>query len=217
MFIIVFLTCLIHMFQAQIVVDLPLLRPYSTAASTGPARDMSSLHTFCTAVNCLNNNLFKQGLQPGSASWDFTVDQSGNYINDACTQQWYGIGCDSSNRVISIDLSLASLAGTISPALSNIDYLRRLDLSDNSLSGPVPESLGSMTTLQKLDFSTNPGIAGELELCQLSLQTAPKLTIDVRFTAVTCYKSCWTVQPTKIDSILFVDTRYVCSACLLKP
>ncbi|KAF7838117.1 putative leucine-rich repeat receptor-like serine/threonine-protein kinase [Senna tora] len=69
---------------------------------------------------------------------------------------WSGIRCNNaSDRVIEIDLSGKSLAGTISPAISNLSSLRILDLSQNSFVGHIPKELGFLTQLGQLSLSWN--------------------------------------------------------------
>ena len=54
-----------------------------------------------------------------------------------------------------LDLSAQGLAGTISPAIGNLTFLRSLNLSFNGLRGVIPPSIGSLRRLQQLDLGVN--------------------------------------------------------------
>ncbi|KAH7431876.1 hypothetical protein KP509_08G070900 [Ceratopteris richardii] len=66
-----------------------------------------------------------------------------------------GVGCDSQNRVTSINLAFSQLSGSISPALANLTYLTKLVLNDNNLTGTIPESLTTLNSLMLIDVSNN--------------------------------------------------------------
>ncbi|CAD6226149.1 unnamed protein product [Miscanthus lutarioriparius] len=55
---------------------------------------------------------------------------------------WEGVTCGRRHRwrVVGLNLSSQGLAGTISPAIGNLTFLRLLDLSYNSLQGEIPGS-----------------------------------------------------------------------------
>jgi Leucine-rich repeat (LRR) protein len=57
--------------------------------------------------------------------------------------------------VVALDLSAQGLAGTISPAIGNLTFLRSLNLSFNGLQGEIPPSIGSLRRLQQLDLGVN--------------------------------------------------------------
>ncbi|RLM86369.1 hypothetical protein C2845_PM04G07340 [Panicum miliaceum] len=70
---------------------------------------------------------------------------------------WEGVTCSRRHqwRVVTLDLSAWGLAGTISPAIGNLTFLRSLNLSFNGLQGEIPPSLGSLRRLQQLDLGVN--------------------------------------------------------------
>ena len=69
---------------------------------------------------------------------------------------WYGVGLDINKyHVISLDMEVNNLGGTISPSLSNMQYLSSLILDNDKLTGTIPASLGSMPNLEYLELSGN--------------------------------------------------------------
>ncbi|KAL6639537.1 hypothetical protein ACP70R_023267 [Stipagrostis hirtigluma subsp. patula] len=83
---------------------------------------------------------------------------------------WEGVTCSKRHRprVVALDLRSQGLAGTISPAIGNLTFLRLLNLSLNSLQGGIPSSIGSLRRLQLLDLRDNTltgGIPGNISRC----------------------------------------------------
>ena len=70
---------------------------------------------------------------------------------------WEGVTCGRRHRwrVVALNLTSQGLAGTISPAISNLTFLRSLNLSYNSLQGEIPPSIGSLGRLRRIDLSFN--------------------------------------------------------------
>jgi len=70
---------------------------------------------------------------------------------------WEGVTCGRRHRwrVVGLNLSSQGLAGTISPAIGNLTFLRLLDLSYNSLQGEIPASIGSLRRLRGLHLVQN--------------------------------------------------------------
>ncbi|CAL9041564.1 unnamed protein product [Musa banksii] len=69
---------------------------------------------------------------------------------------WSGVVCGMNPaRVVNIDLKGKSLAGAVSPFLSNLSRLTLLELSENSLQGSIPAELGSLSNLQLLGLRGN--------------------------------------------------------------
>ncbi|XP_010909830.2 uncharacterized protein [Elaeis guineensis] len=71
--------------------------------------------------------------------------------------QWKGVTCGSRHpqRVIALDLPSLGLAGTISPSIANLTFLRRLSLQENELKGSIPQELGLGHRLRYLNLSLN--------------------------------------------------------------
>nr|CAB3452338.1 unnamed protein product [Digitaria exilis] len=80
---------------------------------------------------------------------------SWNQITSYCS--WEGVICGTRHqqRVVALDLVFQGLAGTISPAIGNLTFLRLLNLSFNTLHGEIPPSIGSLRRLQRIDLNTN--------------------------------------------------------------
>ncbi|OEL21946.1 LRR receptor-like serine/threonine-protein kinase EFR [Dichanthelium oligosanthes] len=95
------------------------------------------------------------------ASWN----QSTSYCS------WEGVTCSRRHRwrVVALDLSSSqALAGTISPAIGNLTFLRSLNLSSNGLQGEIPPSIGSLRRLQSLGLTQNlltGGIPSNISRC----------------------------------------------------
>lgn len=70
-------------------------------------------------------------------------------------EKWLGLTCDERGEVISMDLSVYDMKGTISPSIGNITSLQYLNLSSNYLNGSIPESIGNLTSLKYLDLNFN--------------------------------------------------------------
>ena len=83
------------------------------------------------------------------------VLDSWNQSSSYCS--WEGVTCGKRHawRVVALDLSSQGLAGTISPAIGNLTFLRLLNLSYNSLHGEIPASVGSLRRLRRLHLSGN--------------------------------------------------------------
>jgi Leucine-rich repeat (LRR) protein len=83
------------------------------------------------------------------------VLDSWNQSTSYCS--WEGVTCGRRHqwRVVALDLSYQSLAGTISPAIGNLTFLRSLNLTSNGLQGEIPPSIGSLRRLQRIDLSFN--------------------------------------------------------------
>ncbi|KAJ1255817.1 hypothetical protein BS78_K154300, partial [Paspalum vaginatum] len=73
--------------------------------------------------------------------------------------QWRGVACglrgSRHGRVVALDLSELNLLGTITFALGNLTYMRRLDLSSNRFHGVLPPELGNLRNLETLDLDYN--------------------------------------------------------------
>eukprot|EP00249_Psilotum_nudum_P003545 c16984_g1_i1 orf=301-2196(+) len=90
----------------------------------------------------------------------FNLNDSGAVLSnwsqsDADPCHWLGVTCDSSNRVISLNLPNSRLWGSISPDLGRLNKLRRLGLHRNSLYGNIPPELGNCSKLRALYLQSN--------------------------------------------------------------
>ncbi|KAJ6821938.1 receptor kinase-like protein Xa21 [Iris pallida] len=85
---------------------------------------------------------------------------------------WRGVACGGGlpERVVALRLPSLGLAGTISPALANLTFLRTLNLSSNRLRGHIPRDLARLSRLQDLDLARNSldgTVPSELSRCAL--------------------------------------------------
>ncbi|OEL19596.1 Phytosulfokine receptor 1 [Dichanthelium oligosanthes] len=100
---------------------------------------------------------FSSGLDGAVGGWAFPDATS----DAASCCAWTGVTCDSSGRVVGLDLHGQKLRGELPLSLAQLDQLESLNLSDNSFRGPVPGPLLQLQRLQQLDLSLNE-LAGTL-------------------------------------------------------
>ncbi|XP_015621425.2 probable LRR receptor-like serine/threonine-protein kinase At3g47570 [Oryza sativa Japonica Group] len=95
---------------------------------------------------------FKAGLTGSNSSALASWNSSG-----ASFCNWEGVTCSRRRptRVASLSLPSSNLAGTLSPAIGNLTFPRRLNLSSNGLYGEIPTSIGRLRRLQWLNLSYN--------------------------------------------------------------
>ena len=91
---------------------------------------------------------------------------------------WLGITIEAM-RVSKIRLGIASLDGSIPPALGNLDGLEQLSLFENELTGEIPAELGDLSELTNLKLSYNQ-LTGAIppELGSLSELTSLELLFN---------------------------------------
>ncbi|XP_017984243.1 PREDICTED: putative receptor-like protein kinase At3g47110 [Theobroma cacao] len=70
--------------------------------------------------------------------------------------EWQGVTCGRRHqRVTALDLDGLKLAGSLSPSIGNLTFLRRLNLSDNRLQGNIPKEVGYLRQLRVFDLFQN--------------------------------------------------------------
>ncbi len=91
-----------------------------------------------------------------------------NWLSDRPLDEWYGVGVDTSGRVVSLDLSgdpdppdRHGLKGEIPPELGQLSELSSLSLDINELTGEIPSELGNLVNLALLSLSDNQ-LTGEI-------------------------------------------------------
>ncbi|WOG91023.1 hypothetical protein DCAR_0310271 [Daucus carota subsp. sativus] len=69
---------------------------------------------------------------------------------------WKGVTCSPTRqRVTSLNLSSQHLAGTLSPHIGNLSFLRNITLSQNDFRGSIPNEIGRLFRLQSLSLLSN--------------------------------------------------------------
>ncbi len=89
----------------------------------------------------------------GGAKW---ANNEG-WLGDGAVGEWYGIGTDSTGRIVELDLSRNGLEGYLPPNLGELTRLTHVRVGSNALDGPLPRSLTGLD-LVELRYS-------ETELC----------------------------------------------------
>lgn len=110
----------------------------------------ASARTFTNKTDVDTLLAFKASLsnQPGFlVAWNTTTD--------FCL--WPGISCSlkHKHRVTVLNLTSEGLAGTLTPSIGNLTFLKILDLSQNNFHGEIPSSIGCLYHLRYLDLSNN--------------------------------------------------------------
>ncbi|XP_077226228.1 uncharacterized protein LOC143859395 [Tasmannia lanceolata] len=86
------------------------------------------------------------------SSWNHTL----HFCN------WNGITCGRRHqRVTVLNLSGQNLVGTLSPAISNLTFLREIHLQENSFNGQISQDIGRLFRLRYLNMSHN-SLGGEI-------------------------------------------------------
>ncbi|CAN4110058.1 unnamed protein product [Withania somnifera] len=158
---------------------LPLVLVSSIIEAQGmmSAIDLSALREIKNSLTDITSN------SPNSffTSWDFTA-------SDPCSS-FAGITCSSFSprRVITLTLGTGltnspGLAGTLSPAISNLSELTQLVLFIGIVTGPIPSQLGTLKKLSVLSLSNNH-LTGSIPT---SIFTLPNLhTLDLSHNQLT--------------------------------
>ncbi|KAG5239660.1 receptor protein [Salix suchowensis] len=76
--------------------------------------------------------------------------------------EWSGVICGRKHRrVVELDLHSSQLAGSLSPHIGNLSFLRILNLEINSFSHLIPQELGRLFRIQELSLGNNT-FSGEI-------------------------------------------------------
>nr|XP_017240485.1 PREDICTED: probable LRR receptor-like serine/threonine-protein kinase At3g47570 [Daucus carota subsp. sativus] len=116
------------------------------------------LGTSTTFVYSFSNNFTDQEALL-SLKHSISKDPSGvldSWNNSINFCHWTGITCSRRRqRVTEIDLSSLNLAGTLSPRIGNLSFLKTISLNANSLHGFIPGEIGQLLRLQHLSLANN--------------------------------------------------------------
>ncbi|OMO78850.1 hypothetical protein CCACVL1_14080 [Corchorus capsularis] len=111
---------------------------YCQSAPLSIATDKEALISFKSLMSLQSTNPL--------SSWDQNLSPC----------NWTGVLCDSpGNRVIALNLSGFGLAGSISPQIGNLSFLRSLELQNNQLRGALPTQMSDLFRLRVLNLSFN--------------------------------------------------------------
>ena len=93
-----------------------------------------------------------------------------NWLTDAPLGEWYGVGTDSNDQVVSLSLSYNFLQGQIPPEIGGLSSLEYLGLGGSyALTGPLPDELFDLPNLRTLNLRRfNMGGAVPTELTRLT-------------------------------------------------
>ncbi|CAL4910412.1 unnamed protein product [Urochloa decumbens] len=118
---------------------------------------------------------FKAALSDDSGALKSSWNDSNS---DFC--RWAGVTCSRrhAGRVVSLNLRYGKLRGSISPAIGNLTFLRRLDLFYNMLSGEIPYTVGQLHRLRRLDLAYNH-LSGEIPVDLSNCSNLAYLSVEV--------------------------------------
>ncbi|KAM7528647.1 hypothetical protein LguiB_032057 [Lonicera macranthoides] len=69
---------------------------------------------------------------------------------------WRGVTCSTRHqRITVLDLASLELAGSVSPQIGNLTFLREISLGNNTFTGELPQEIGRLSRLQNLYISNN--------------------------------------------------------------
>ncbi|KAI6707343.1 hypothetical protein NL676_010305 [Syzygium grande] len=142
-------------FPAVLILEL-VITSFASCSALGKETDKIALQEF--------RSLLTENSAETLASWNDSLH--------FC--QWTGVTCGLRHqRVTALNLDGWDLAGTMSPYIGNLSFLRYLNLANNSFHGFIPPEIGRLVRLKNLILSHNTlggGIPRNLSLC-LSLLT----------------------------------------------
>ena len=78
-----------------------------------------------------------------------------NWLSDKPLYEWLGVRVDINGRVTELNLTTATLNGSLPPELGELDQLKHLWIGPSQLSGVIPREFGRLTQLQSLNLEGN--------------------------------------------------------------
>lgn len=122
----------------------------------------------------------------GGRNWTI---KSGWMVGSPCSQNWYGILCDSNSNIVKVALDENNLNGTLPTTIGYLTTLEILHLQSNGLTDHVPSEVGQMASLRREFYLDSNSLRGTLptEIAQL---TAFSLGMSVHDNALVCMHVC---------------------------
>ncbi|KAL0800715.1 hypothetical protein Bca101_055890 [Brassica carinata] len=139
--------------------------------------------THIASVSCLNSDgltLLSLLKHLEKVPKEVTSTWKLNSSSEATPCNWFGITCDDSNNVASLNFTRSEVSGQLGPEIGELRSLEILDLSTNSLSGTIPSTLGNCTKLVYLDLSENE-FTGEIPDTLGNLKSVMDLYLYVNY------------------------------------
>ncbi|XP_077215470.1 putative receptor-like protein kinase At3g47110 [Tasmannia lanceolata] len=109
---------------------------------------------FCSTASLETDRMALFTFKGGISSDPLGALSSWNRTLHLC--EWKGVRCGRRHkRVTVLDLSGQQVEGSISPAISNLSFLREIHLQENSFSGQIPQEISRLFRLSHLNMSYN--------------------------------------------------------------
>ena len=94
---------------------------------------------------------------------------------DSAQIGWFGVSCNTTEQVTSINITSAGLSGTLPVDMSGLSFLESLVLGSNSLTGEIPKHFPS--SLQTIDLGSN-SLSGTLHQSMSTMTSLSRLNLS---------------------------------------
>ncbi|MFM2393734.1 MAG: hypothetical protein RLZZ546_1716 [Bacteroidota bacterium] len=112
----------------------------------------------------------------GGSNWTNKSGWQNNSTNcNVCS--WFGVVCNSENRVIALNLGSNNLTGNIPSTITGVTKLNRINLYSNNLGPSLPSFLSSLQALEYVDLGDN-NYTGTIPISLASLVNLRTLFLD---------------------------------------
>jgi Leucine rich repeat/Leucine rich repeat N-terminal domain len=106
-------------------------------------------------------------------SWN----QSSQWLGSSTECKWYGVTCDSADKITGIVLKENNLTGTLPQEFFQLSGLTGLSLDHNGIVGTIPDAIGSLTRLQQLELDDN-ALVGSIPSAIYQISTLKALDLN---------------------------------------